>query len=102
LQASGAGARIEFERLPVSESLRALADPAAARRYVLSGGDDYELCFTAPPANAGALDAVGRELGIRVTRIGEVVAGEGITCTENGARVEYSDTGYLHFGASSS
>lgn len=50
LAASGAGARIEAESLPISPRLQALGESAATMRdWILRGGDDYELCFTVPP-----------------------------------------------------
>ena len=58
----------------------ALHPEEAADRIALqaSGGDDYELCFTAP-ADAGAdIGAVSAQLGLRITRIGRIVAGEGV------------------------
>src|ERR1700693_1695675 len=54
LRAWGCGAVIELERLPVSPALRqALGD--AAWQQALEGGEDYELCFSAPGANAAAI-----------------------------------------------
>ena len=38
----------------------------------LRGGDDYELCFTAPPQNAGQIEAIGRNLNLRLTKIGNI------------------------------
>ena len=56
----------------------------------LSGGDDYELCFTGPAAAPPAAD-------LPVTAIGKVVRGKGIACTEDGRAVKYADKGFLHF-----
>jgi thiamine-monophosphate kinase len=60
----------------------------------LAGGDDYELCFTASPGQRAALARIAGELELRCTRIGEVVAGEGVVC--DGQRVPQG--GYQHFG----
>lgn len=48
LKASGVGARIDLDLFPLSEPLRRHADPEQALRWALSGGEDYELCFTVP------------------------------------------------------
>jgi thiamine-monophosphate kinase len=47
-------------------------------RYVMSGGDDYELVFTAPVAQRLAVEAAARSSATPVTRIGSVHAGSGI------------------------
>ncbi|MGC2042005.1 MAG: thiamine-phosphate kinase, partial [Paraburkholderia caledonica] len=44
------------------------------RRCTLAGGDDYELCFTAPPAARDAVQAAGHKAGVPVTRIGTISA----------------------------
>jgi thiamine-monophosphate kinase len=86
--ASGVGARIELERVPVAAGAAAL--PA------LGAGDDYELLFTVPAALAGRLDAnVG---GVAVTRIGSIVAGSTIEVHHAGHVVDVAHAGYRHFG----
>jgi len=91
LAASDAGAVIELADLPLSAALQDLFDEDARRRLALSGGDDYELCFTLPaeceiPASATP-----------ITRIGEVVVGSGIECRLHGSLVAFNDSGYRHF-----
>src|SRR5690606_6797410 len=54
--ASGVGATIAVDDLPASEALRVLdGDGEQRRRWQASGGDDYELCFTAPLAQRDAV-----------------------------------------------
>lgn len=91
LSASGVGAQIDLDLLPLSDELRAIFDSKAQRRFALSGGDDYELCFTAPE------DASFDAGTLRVTRIGTITAGEKLVCRDAGGIVEYSDRGYRHF-----
>ena len=61
--ASGCGAAIDVERVPLSAELLSLFPPQEALAHALGGGDDYELCFTAPPSRAeeieSALEAAG-------------------------------------------
>lgn len=97
LQASACGGRIGFRRLPLSDDIRQVFDLDAARRLALSGGDDYELCFTAPAEAEQALRAIADETAVPIARIGEVVEGEGLTCTDGGEVVPYDDAGYSHF-----
>ena len=71
LTRSGVGARVEVDRVPRSGPLT--AQPLALQREcTLAGGDDYELLFTAPPAQAGAVQAASRAAGTPVTRIGRI------------------------------
>ena len=100
LAASRVGGRIELERLPVSPELVAVAGQAGARELALAGGDDYELCFTAPGVAETEISDIASELRVPLTRIGTVVEGSGVTCTERGTEVEYRHSGYLHFGDS--
>lgn len=94
LAASGAGGRIEINDLPLSGELLRVAGTDAARHFALTGGDDYELCFT---SSGKRLARVLDQSEVPVTRIGEVVAGDGLICTLGGEKFEVADGGYLHF-----
>ena len=75
LTASGVAARVDVDALLLHPAVRAL--PAAqAWRYAVSGGDEYELCFTAncAPETESALQSLARAHGVRIGRIGEIVA----------------------------
>jgi len=75
--ASGLEARLQPLLLPLSEDLLAFAGPQRAVELALSGGEDYELCFTVPPARqAGLAAALPPEL-CRITRIGTVETASG-------------------------
>ena len=75
---SHVAARIDVDALPASAALMEVIGEADRIALQASGGDDYELCFTAP-ADAGAdIDAVSARLGLQITRIGRIVAGEGV------------------------
>jgi len=91
LSASGVGAEIDLETLPLSDALRTAFDTEAQQLFALSGGDDYELCFTAPEGTS--FDAND----LRITKIGMVTAGEKLVCRDARGIVEYSDRGYRHF-----
>ena len=88
LDASGVGADIDIDRLPLSRGLRERFGDAAAD-FALTGGDDYELCFTADA------DAVAGIEGI--TPIGRIVGGNDLVCRRGGEIVEIDDSGYRHF-----
>lgn len=75
---SGVAAQVDVGALPVSEALRASFDEATRLAMQAGGGDDYELCFTAPPEARAGIDAVSLQFGLRITRIGRIMAGEGV------------------------
>jgi thiamine-monophosphate kinase len=97
LAASGCGATLEIERLPLSEPLRH-ALGGEAWRSGLSGGEDYELCFTAAPGHAGAIAAIAERTGQALTRIGVLHPGTGVALTKAGAVMQFSASGFDHFG----
>ncbi|MCB9687320.1 MAG: thiamine-phosphate kinase [Alphaproteobacteria bacterium] len=74
--ASGVRVVVDPGCLPLHDLLR---DDPHARRYAMCGGDDYELLFTTDPADARAVLALGEEHGVRVTAIGVVERGEGVS-----------------------
>ena len=77
LRRSAVGAELEWDALPASECLR--GQPEALRRQcLLTGGDDYELLFTAPAAAQAAVRSAGELAATPVTRIGRIVAGSGL------------------------
>jgi thiamine-monophosphate kinase len=79
--ASGVGLRIEAAALPLAAGLAEVAGTADSDplQLAVSGGEDYELLATVPPERlAGATAEVEERSGIRLTRIGEAVAGEGV------------------------
>ncbi|HHT9031846.1 TPA: thiamine-phosphate kinase, partial [Burkholderia cenocepacia] len=73
LTRSNVRAEIDADAVPRSAALATL--PAdVQRRCTLAGGDDYELCFTAPVAARAAVEAAGATAGVPVTRIGTIRA----------------------------
>ncbi|CAG4889827.1 thiamine-phosphate kinase [Paraburkholderia gardini] len=71
LERSRVSARVDVDAIPRSAALRRL--PAEVqRRCTLAGGDDYELCFTAPVSARAAIEAAGNSVAVPVTRIGTI------------------------------
>ena len=77
LASSGVAARVDVPALPRSEVL-ARQSPQLQHECLLAGGDDYELLFTAAPAQADAVRAAATKAGVAVTRIGAIEAGRGL------------------------
>ncbi|WP_058555849.1 thiamine-phosphate kinase [Thiohalocapsa sp. ML1] len=99
LDASGAGARIELARLPLADQVAAAVGAADDWALPLASGDDYELCFTLPPAAAGQLPVLAAAAGCPLTIIGEVVREGGLTLIRaDGSTWTPQSRGYDHFG----
>jgi len=98
--ASGVGAEIEAALLPRSSALLDRFDDARSRDFALSGGDDYELCFTVPPQRVASVQADLAKLGCGATRIGRIVEGEGVKVRDaDGQWLEPAQQGWDHFRA---
>jgi len=98
-EASGLGAAVGAEALPLSPGgrLAAAHDPAWLGR-LLSGGDDYEVVFTAPASAAAAIRNAGETSGVAVTRIGRMINGQGVEVrSADGSTLPLKDRGYRHF-----
>lgn len=97
---SGVGATIRIADLPLSAAMLSAADPALRTQCALAGGDDYELCFSASASARDAVAAVGTRLGVRVTRIGTMHAGTGVTAIDaDGKPHALQSAGFDHFSA---
>jgi thiamine-monophosphate kinase len=91
------GAEVDLDRLPASAALGAY--PASERfAWQATGGDDYELCFTAPASARNALAGLGVSLALPLTRIGRVVDGAGVLALDaEGRPWQPPRAGYTHF-----
>jgi thiamine-monophosphate kinase len=92
---------IELARVPRSAIMERHFDRPAARAALLSGGDDYELSFTARRSRRGAVERVASRAGLKVTRIGRTVAarrGAVSVIGEDGKPVAVRHPGFDHFG----
>ncbi|XAH23375.1 thiamine-phosphate kinase [Xylophilus sp. GW821-FHT01B05] len=106
LRASNTGAVIDT--LIASELIASCQGPAWAEgifpsnkrlEFVLAGGDDYELAFTAPPEASARVEAAAAASGTPVTRIGWIEAEVGVRLMDaDGAPVEGVFGAFDHFG----
>ena len=98
LAASGVGADIALADLPVAPVLAALPD-AERQTCLLSGGDVYELLFTAPVSARAAVQAAAQASGTAVARIGTVSAAPGLRLLDaSGEAVAFRAKSFDHFG----
>ncbi len=99
LTASGCGARINLDALPYSAEMKSQVSKEQAEVWALSGGEDYELCFTVPEINRGALDIALAHTGADFHCIGQIMPiAEGIRYLREGKEVHPNLKGFDHFG----
>ena len=96
-QASGVAAHVEVERLPLSSAMRAAVPASQARDWALAAGDDYELLLAVPAERYAKLEAAADRLDLRLTTIGELRAGGGVTWSLNGEDFTPGVRGWDHF-----
>ena len=98
LERSGVGAELDLGRLPTSRTLfDHFPDEATRWRLQLDGGDDYELCFTAAPANALAIEQALADCDVAATVIGRITREPGLRLhTPEGEPFE-GGAGFQHF-----
>jgi thiamine-monophosphate kinase len=101
LRRSGVGAELELGRLPTSRTLAEhFGDPAGRWQLQLAGGDDYELCFTAAPARALAIERALAACDLPATVVGRITRETGLRLlAPDGSPLAGSYAGFDHFGA---
>lgn len=99
-RASRVGARIELPRLPVAQAVRKVLSAGQEYHAALLGGDDYELCLTVPAENTAVLMELAEGLGVELTVIGEIEAGDRVRyLNQSGEEEKIVASAYQHFTA---
>ncbi len=97
LTASGVGASLIVDDLPLSKAMQASVTQEQAWQYALTSGDDYELCFTVPTAAQHLLPKI-LPPDVPCTRIGAIEAASGLRCVRHdGSVFSLGKAGYQHF-----
>ena len=95
---SQCAAVIELNRIPMSSEVQQYYGEQVDWQQILSAGDDYELCFTVSPEQAGELDEMARQLSTRLSCIGKMESGTGVRCLlPDGSCLQTTHVGYDHF-----
>lgn len=94
--ASGVGAELEADALPLSPALHSVRG-AGAVECALTGGDDYELCFTLPSSEEARLREVAARWPVAVTRIGTIVPGADVRWHLRGQPLAVPSSTFRHF-----
>jgi thiamine-monophosphate kinase len=99
LERSKVSAEIDYLAIPVSNVMEKYRMESIGEAAILSGGDDYELCFTASPDKRSEIEDIGKTLGVRLSRVGRTGAGKGLVVLgDKGRRMNLGKAGYEHFG----
>ena len=96
-KASGVGAVVNVEKLPVSEALLNFYNHQPDWSKILTAGDDYELCFTCPKVQVSAMQSLMASHDIKTSCIGEIVPGIDVKCLLEGDILNINNNGYNHF-----
>jgi len=97
LEASEVGAILDIESMPSSHALQSLTTSDQRYNYQLSGGDDYELCFTVSSDKRNEMQNRLSKLGVNVTEVGKVTSGSELCYQQNGHLIKLDVGGYDHF-----
>jgi len=102
LSCSAQSATIELLAVPASEIMKRYLPSPLAVECLMTGGDDYELCFTAPKENQSAIRQLGQELQVPLTMVGEIIQHktpkpELIIYGGKGEKIVLEKKGYDHF-----
>ena len=98
---SGVGATVDLGAIPLSPIGAQHVATKAGLTAILAGGDDYELCFTAPPNSRDSIAELTDVLGVPLTRIGQVKRGKGVSLLgADGKPMKIDGRGYDHFSGS--
>ena len=100
LERSQVGAEIYLENLPLSRHLCTQYEQTQAEKFALTGGEDYELCFTVSEEKREEMEQVLRSQGIKVTCIGKILPQTSVlNLLKNGEKVALpAHCGFDHFG----
>lgn len=91
-------AQLDENSIPVSPYLTKHLSSKEALTLALTGGDDYQLCFTAAKEQAEQIKAIEKRLATPLSKVGEVVEGSGVYCLdEQGKAIEFKHSGFNHF-----
>ncbi|MBB3047336.1 thiamine-monophosphate kinase [Litorivivens lipolytica] len=100
LQASKVGAELDLESLPLSDALMSSYSAEQAQYYALTGGDDYQLCFSASVEQRELISDLARTEKLRCTRVGTITGSGELAVKRGSIDVDlnaYKNKGYQHF-----
>ena len=97
LKASNCGAKIDLEKIPCIELLKSDLDKPQFQEFLLAGGDDYELCFTAPKSKHEQINALSKQLNLPISCIGSTRMAIGLQADYKNNQIKLLKQGFDHF-----
>ncbi len=98
LERSGVGAELMLNVLPAAPPVRVRLPEPVSMACLLAGGDDYELCFTAPADRRREILQTGERAGVELASVGRIVEGTGVRVLgPDGRPMQIPGRGYDHF-----
>jgi len=96
-QQSGVGALLRWERIPLSEEAKSIEDKDLVMKAALTGGDDYELCFTIDEDDLESTKQALETVGIDCIPIGRLTGKPGVRLLHHKQELVVDELGYSHF-----
>ncbi len=98
LKSSSLGAQLHLSQLPTSAFISQHLHEKHIQQYVIAGGDDYELCFTAPPSAQEKINNLSQQLNLKLTNIGSISSTPELLVYDASQKsMSFNKTGYDHF-----
>ena len=98
LKASHCGATLDLEKIPCIEYFKNDLDNAETQQMLLAGGDDYELCFTAPKSKCEEINLLSKQLNLVITCIASTRTDIGLQAYYKKNQITLLKQGFDHFG----
>jgi thiamine-monophosphate kinase len=98
LNASNCGATVDLERIPCIDYLKIDLQNLQFQTFILAGGDDYELCFTAHPNKREAINTMSQQLNLALNIIASTRMDIGLQATYKNTEIKLLRQGFDHFG----
>lgn len=96
-EASKVGALIDELNLPYSDALLSLDKPQSCKEWALTGGDDYQLCFTVPSQHVLSIEQRIHDGVLNARKIGKIVSGHEVKSIHTHQCFDFLSPGYTHF-----
>jgi thiamine-monophosphate kinase len=98
LKASNCGATVDLEKIPCIDLLKSNLDNPQFQAFLLAGGDDYELCFTAPASKREGIKIIGEQQNILLTCIASTRMDIDLQANYKNKKITLLKQGFDHFG----
>lgn len=97
LKASNLGAKLDLEKIPCIDLLKNSLENPQFQAFILAGGDDYELCFTAPTSKRETINLLSKQLNIPITCIASTRMDTGLQACYKNNKITLLKSGFDHF-----